>query len=116
MPRAQAKRGAWRDLYADIGALERTRVRVVDTLSLGVELFAEQVVVEASACARQRRVAARRTEGSALGAEAQFRHARGACRGPGLDYAGHGIGTVERALGAAHEFQPIHLVHGHNAE
>jgi hypothetical protein len=86
------------------------------TLSVGIELIAEEVVVEGSVRACQRQVSVRRIKIAAIGAETQFRNRCAAGTSPRLHHAGHGVGTIERTLRPAHEFEPIGFRQGNNPE
>ena len=66
--------------------------------------------------AGKRRVAVSGGEISSVGAEAKFGNLRGAVAGPDLDDAGHGVGAVERALGAADKLHAIGLIQRESAE
>ncbi len=114
--RAQTKCHAIGKSHAHISALQRVGIGVVHSLALRVELVGEDVVVENSARSRQRRVAVGAGKISAIGAELNFRRARAAGRAPKLHHAGHGVGSIHRAFGAAFHLEPVDVVHGDNAE
>ena len=113
---AQAKGDAVGDLHADVAALQRVGVGVVDALALGVELVGEHVVVEDAARAGHRSITVGGGEVSAIGAELNLRRSRAAGRGPKLHDAGHGVGSVHRALRTALHLKPLDVVHGNDAE
>ena len=113
---AQAQRRPVGQLHADVPALQRVRVVVVRTLTHGVELVAEQVVVEAAIGAGERCISVRRAQVSAVRAETQFGNGRAAGAGKDLHHAGHGVGAVERALRAANELQTVRSGQGKHAE
>src|SRR5208282_1641249 len=101
---------------SNIRALQRIRVSIVHALPVGVELFAEEVIVEASVGARQSRVTVGRSKISPIGAKAEFGDWNASSTRPHLYDAGHGIGAVQSALSASHKFQAIRLRQGQSAE
>src|SRR5581483_8546150 len=116
VPRAKAECRARGDRHPDVSALQGVEVSIVDALAAGVELIAEQVEVEAPARPGQRCKSVGGAERTAGGAKTQLRHGAAASPSPGLYHAGHGVRSIERALGAAHELQPLHFLQRHHAE
>ena len=90
-----------------VGSLERVGIVVVHSLAIGVELICENVVIETVARAGERRITVGGVERPAIGSEPQLRNFRLAGAGEHLHHAGHGVGAVERALCAAHEFEAV---------
>src|SRR5579863_1888366 len=70
---AYTKRYAIVKRRAEIRSFQRIGISVVDALAVGIELVAEQVVIEYPARPGKRSVSAGGSEVSAIGAEAQFR-------------------------------------------
>src|SRR3984893_14033736 len=106
MARTHAEPRAGAELQANVGRLERVRVIVVPTFAGAVELIAEEVVVPATQCARDAGKTMGGIEVSSVGAKAKFGSVGIACRAEHLHNAGHGVGTVERALGATSKLDP----------
>ncbi len=103
----KAQRNVVVERGTEVRALQRVGIGIVDAGAVGVELVAEEVVIEVAAGSGERCVAIRGGEVSAIGAEAEFRRRSAAGAGEDLHYAGHGVGTVERALGAAEKLHAI---------
>src|SRR5579864_487222 len=101
---------------ADVRALERIRERVVDARAVGIELAAEQVVVETAASAGKRGVSFGGCEISAVRTEGKFGDGSGAGARPNLHDAGHSFGAVECALRPAYKLQAIGLIQRQRAE
>src|ERR1700704_2624360 len=101
-----ADQGAGTQREAKVGPLERASVIVVRTFAGAVELIAEKVVVPATPCARDAGKSMGGIEVSSVSAKAKFRSVGIACRAERLRNAGHSVGTVERALGAASKLDP----------
>ena len=99
-----------------VRALERVGIFVVRALPAGVELVPKHVVVETPARAGCGQKSVRGGECAPVGAEHYFRGPGRTLAAPGLQHAGHRIGAVQRALGPAHELQPLNLRHGNHAE
>src|SRR6202048_2387377 len=106
MARTNAEERAGAERQAKVGPLERVGVIVVATFADAVELIAEKVVVPATQCARDAGKTMGGVEVSSVGAKAKFGSGCVACRAERLHNAGHGVGTVERALGAASKLPP----------
>src|SRR5258708_6751191 len=102
---AQTQRNLLIESEAQICALERVGVIVVQPLAAGVELIAKDVVVEAAVRTGQGCITVFGAVIAGVGAEAEFGNGRAAGAGPHLNYARHRVGTVECALRAAQELQ-----------
>src|ERR1700692_1628620 len=101
---------------AEVRALQRIGIGVINSGAVAVELVGEGVEVEEAASSGERSVAIGRGEISSGSAEAEFGSARTAGAGKDLDDAGHGVGAVERTLRAAKKFHAIRLRKGKRAE
>src|ERR1043166_203681 len=116
MAHAQAERGGASQRNPDIAAFGGIGVVIVRTVSVGVELLAEEVVVEAAARAGESAVTMRGAEVAAIGAEQQLGARRGSGGAEELNDARHGARAIERTGRAAHHLDAIHLEERYHAE